>query len=32
MFMSLDVRNWSSATGSTVFLPPKPLADMDIAP
>lgn len=31
MFMSTDVRNWSRATGSTVFLPPKPLADMDIA-
>lgn len=32
LFMSLDVRNWSQATGSTVFLPPRPLADMEIVP
>jgi 3',5'-cyclic AMP phosphodiesterase CpdA len=31
MFLSLDVRNWSRATGSTVFLPPKPLAQAEIA-
>lgn len=31
MFLSVDVRNWARATGSTVFLPPKPLAAADIA-
>jgi 3',5'-cyclic AMP phosphodiesterase CpdA len=31
LFLSLDVRNWSRATGSTVFLPPKPLAQAEIA-
>jgi hypothetical protein len=30
LFLSLDVRNWSRATGSTVFLPPKPLAHAEI--
>ncbi len=31
MFLSVDVRNWSRATGSTVFLPPKPLGAEEIA-
>ncbi|MFN4282097.1 MAG: metallophosphoesterase family protein [Alphaproteobacteria bacterium] len=32
LFLSLDVRNWSKATGSTVHLPPQPLAEREIAP